>query len=259
MLDQFHLANELTSLVDHALMWTLIAVGTANQVLRRHTWRIRWEVGTTTSSALVLTALTLLSPWLEVFNPFAPNTFSYSHISAQFLIGHIVLMVGYAVFLGELIERMEWGRTRKDALLNSHLGVPLTVATPTLIGLWVTGWHTAITPVAIVVYVWQLAHICWLFWRIRKTDPRSPLIANLYLIGTAVALAAPLTFGLAEGRWPWRVTVLATILWTVTMSLSWTRKQRHLKAHMWKRIRAEKPLRRKAKRGPAPKQLDGAF
>ncbi|QFG14277.1 hypothetical protein PBI_TOURACH_39 [Mycobacterium phage Tourach] len=258
MLDQFHLANELTSLVDHALMWTLITVGIANQVLRRHTWRIRWETGTTASAALMLAALALLSPWLSVFNPLAPNTFSYSHIPAQFVIGHIVLMTGYAVFLGELIERMEWTRLYKDALLNSHVGIPLTVTTPTIIGLWVTDNDAAVTPVAITVYVWLLAHTCWLFWRIRQTDPRSPLIANLYLIGTGLALAAPVTIGVAEGRWPWRITVLAAILWTVTMSLSWTRKQRHLKAHVWKRIRAEKPLKRRAKKASAPKQLDGA-
>ncbi|QDK03837.1 hypothetical protein SEA_LEWAN_39 [Mycobacterium phage Lewan] len=259
MLGQLHLANELTSPVDHALMWVLIAAGIVNQAVRRHTWHVRWETGATVSSALILAALTLLSPWLSVLNPLIPNTFSYSHISAQFLVGHIVLMIGYAVFLGELIERMEWARPRKDALLNSHLGVPLTVTTPTLVGLWVTGGHSAITPVAIVVYVWLLAHTGWLFWRIRQTDPRSPLITNLYLIATGLALAAPLTMGVAEARWPWRITVIAAILWMVTMSLSWTRKQRHLKAHMWRRIRAEKPLRRKAKRGPAPKQLDGAI
>ncbi|ALF00345.1 hypothetical protein SEA_ARCHIE_39 [Mycobacterium phage Archie] len=259
MLEQLHLANELTSLVDHALMWTLIAVGIANQVLRRNTWHIRWETGPTASSALVLTALALLSPWLSVFNPLSPNTFSYSHISAQFLVGHIMLMIGYAVFLGGLIERMDWTRPYKDALLNSHLGVPLTVTTPTIVGLWVTGDHAAITPLTIAVYAWLLTHTCWLFWRIRQTDPRSPLIANLYLIATGLALAAPITIGVAEGRWPWRITVIAASLWMVTMSLSWSRKQRHLKAHMWRRIRAEKPLKRRVKNRPTPKQLDGAF
>ncbi|WP_124713005.1 hypothetical protein [Mycolicibacterium nivoides] len=260
MLEQFHLANELTPLVDHALMWTLVGAGIANQVLRRQTWRVRWEVGTTASAALTLTALILLSPWLGVLNPLAPNTFTYSYLPAQFLIGHIALICAHAVFLSDLISRMTWTRRYKVARLNAHVSLPLTVVLPTVVGLWLTGSHAVITPLVAVIYVWLLANTYWLFWCIRTSDPRTPLIVNLYLIATGIALTAPVlsTIGLAEGRWPWRITVVAAIVGYATMSLSWTRKQRHLKAHVWKRIRAQKPLKRKTRKAPAPKQLDGA-
>ncbi|QNO01066.1 hypothetical protein [Mycobacterium phage CELFI] len=259
MLEQFHLANELTPLVDHALLWTLIAAGTVNQALRRHTWRVRWEIRTTASAALTLTALILLSPWLNVLNPLLPNTFTCSYIPAQFLIGHIALICAHAVFLSDLISRMTWSHQYKVARLNAHIGLPLTVALPTLVGLWLTGDHVAITPLVTVVYFWLLANTYWLFWCIRMSDPRTPLIVNLYLTATGIALTAPVlsTIGLAEGRWPWRITVVAAIVGAAAMSLSWTRKQRHLKAHMWKRIRAEKPLKQRSKQS-LPKQLDGA-
>ncbi|AXH67844.1 hypothetical protein J4T99_gp038 [Mycobacterium phage Bromden] len=246
---------------DLALMVLLIAATIASQTVRRRTWRIRWETGATLTGALMCVALVLLSPNLIALNPFIPDSLDGGNVYPQLMAGHIVLMAAYATFLTDLAARMDWTGEKKHWYIASRISIPSTVAVPTLLGAWVTGDQWVVYPIVFVGYIWLLSNVCWLLWCIRTSDSRSHLVVDVYMIAFALAILAwssryVVSLSLTN-NWGWRLATIGAILLMLGSAFSWRRKLRYMKAHVWRTIRRQKPLKRKAK-APAPKQLDGA-
>ncbi|QFG10269.1 hypothetical protein J4U00_gp038 [Mycobacterium phage DyoEdafos] len=246
---------------DRALMFLLVVTTVITQAIRRRTWHVRWETGTTLTGALMCAALILLSPNLVAFNPFLPDALESGRVYPQVMAGYLVLMLAYGTFLYDLAGRMDWDESQKHRYITRRISLPTTIALPTAVGAWITGSHWLVFPMVLIGYVWLLSHICWLLWCIRTSDRRSHLVIDVYMVAFALcglAWSSRYIVSLSiTTNWGWRLATVGAILLMVGSTLSWRRKLRYMKAHMWRAVRRQKPLKRNAK-ATAPKQLDGA-
>ncbi|WP_133066871.1 hypothetical protein [Mycolicibacterium sphagni] len=231
-------------------MAALLAAAALSQFWRRHTWHVRWEAATTLTGALMCAALILGSPHLVAFNPTLPDEMTEAHLHPQVIAGHILLCIAYATFLHDLAGRMQWTPRQRRRFVTLRITLPYTVFLPILIGSYITGYEQLCYPVILITYVGTLANICWLLLCIRVTDQRAPHIINTYIAAFTFAVVAAgiryLTDISIVNCWEWRFATLSAILLMVASTLSWIRKQRYLKAHLWRRVRLEKPIKRRA-------------
>ncbi|QXO14276.1 hypothetical protein SEA_CHASER_36 [Mycobacterium phage Chaser] len=261
MIHQLAHVSSVVTFEDRALMFLLVATTVVSQIIRRRTWSVRWEAGTTLTGALMCGALILLSPNLVAFNPFIPDALESGRVYPQVMAGYLVLMLAYGTFLYDLAGRMDWTELQKRRYITRRISLPTTVALPTAVGAWITGNHWLIFPMVLIGYVWLLSHICYLLWCIRTSDQRAHMVIDIYMAAFALCVLAWSSRYIVSlsitSNWGWRLATVGAILLMVGSAISWGRKLRYMKAHMWRAVRRQKPLKRKAK-AAAPKQLDGA-
>ncbi|AEZ50814.1 hypothetical protein KNU44_gp037 [Mycobacterium phage CicholasNage] len=240
-----------TQIVDSALLGTVLAAGCTALYIRRHTWLVRWETAATACIALLCVGTLCLSPQLIVFNPRLSPEIRTDALPGQFLIGYLTLLLAAQMFLLDLAGRMVWECAAKARYMNLYVVLPGTIMLPTVIGLW-TAQSWWVMEILAVSLIYTLSHIGYLLWRIKRTDPRSGIVVDLYLAAFVFQVAAPLTRWFAPVSlwepWGWRFWSFAALLFMAAASISWIRKRRYIKLHMWQRIRAEKPLKRKTSR-----------
>jgi hypothetical protein len=249
MFDRFvHVAVVLPS-PDDALMAALLVATGASQFVRRITWRVRWEASTTATGLLMCMALLLLSPHMVAALPWVPDVMEESHFYPHVVAGHILLATSFALFLYDLAGRMDWTAEQKHRFVTLRITAPATVLLPTLIGAYVTSQEQYVYPVVYLTYLWTLAHIAWLLNIVRITDRRTPQIVHTYLGAVAFAAAAIHARFFTEmtitSCWGWRLATIGAILLMIGSTVSWVRKYRFIKGHMWSRIGKEKRLKRK--------------
>ena len=164
---------------------------------RRFTIFVGWEVGPTVMVLGMALCMFLIPPYMA--NIVGPPLRAVTRLcNAEDLIGHLAYLVGLGALLHTMINRLDM--PNRERFIRTRLELPAVLGLPVLIGAFLLGspdqpiadsvadsihyggeWLKAYWLLLCCASGWIMGHLIWTLDILRR-DPRSAVVANLYLI-----------------------------------------------------------------------------
>ncbi len=212
--------------------------------VRRGAWTCRWELGSSITAASMLVCLLLMNPALSLTWS-APLHALTGLWNIEDLLGHLVYLAGLITLVQVLAIRTNLDNPQQ--FLRRRLEVPIAIALPLLIGLFIvgtpgkhwpdlfraplTGWMTLYWMALCASASYLLTHILRLLWVVRR-DPRSTVTANIYTaaiivdLGCLSSVVASRVITGYPAAVTWTLLCVAACGYAIAPAYSWHRKTR---------------------------------